>query len=157
MKDTDPKEAYTKAAAYCSRTERCPQDVARQLDKWGIRPAEQACIIDRLTEERFIDEERFCRCFVRDKFRYARWGRIKITYALKTKKLPPAAIEKGLHEIEETEYVQTLQKLLQEKARSLDSGPAYERNGKLIRFALGRGFEMDFITRCLNVDDNEKD
>lgn len=154
MKDMDTQTAYTKAAAYCSRAERCIADVTRQFAKWGVEESERASLIARLAEERFIDERRFCRCFVADKFRYNRWGRIKIALSLKAKGLPQEYIEEALAGIEEQAYECLLRKLLQEKARGLKAASGYERNGKLIRFALARGFEMEAITRCLDTDES---
>lgn len=104
---------------------------------------------------KFIDETRFSRCFVRDKFRYNQWGRIKIMQALRLKNIPDTYCREALAEIEEEEYLCVLRKLLQSKSRSVKAVSDYERNGKLIRFGLSRGFEMNAITRCLHVEEED--
>ena len=61
----------------------------------------------------------------------------------------------ALAEIEEEEYLCVLRKLLQSKSRSVKAVSDYERNGKLIRFGLSHGFEMNAITRCLHVEEED--
>ena len=64
MKPISPAEALNKAAAYCTLCERCISEVSKKLTTWGVPPAEQQRIIDRLQDEGFINEERYCRAFV---------------------------------------------------------------------------------------------
>lgn len=155
MKELTTKEALNKAAACCSGAEYCVSDIRKKLEKWGVGKEEQEEILARLQSERFIDESRFCRSFVRDKFRYNRWGRIRIMQALRLKGIPEELCREALGEIDEEEYARCLRALLQGKARGLKASSDYERNGKLIRFAMGRGFEMDAIKRCLHVDEDD--
>ena len=92
-KPLTPAEALNKAAAYCTLCERCTSEVTSKLTQWGIEPSEQIKIVERLQQEGFIDEERYCRAFVNDKVRFNRWGRIKITASLREKKLPADATQ----------------------------------------------------------------
>jgi RecX family. len=85
MKELTTQEAFNKAAACCSGAEYCLSDIQKKLDKWGLGAAQQKEVLTRLQAEKFIDEARFSRCFVRDKFRYNQWGRIKIMQALRLK------------------------------------------------------------------------
>ena len=92
-KPLTPGEALNKAAAYCTLCERCISEVSAKLTAWGVPHGEQEKIIARLTNEKFIDEERYCRAFVNDKVKFNRWGRIKITAALREKHLPQEYIK----------------------------------------------------------------
>ena len=91
----------------------------------------------------------FCSAFVRDKYRFNQWGRVKICQALRMKKIPADVIAKGLEEVDEREYMEILSGLIEQKRRSVKACTEYERNGKLIRFAVGRGFEMEAVCRCV--------
>ena len=148
------EEAYRKAAACCAASEQCAADIRKRMERWGLDAACQQTVVARLEKEKFIDETRYARCFVRDKFRYNGWGRVKMVQALRLKGISPSCIEKAMDEIEEEEYSRTLQKLLQSKARTLKGGTDYERNGKLVRFGLSRGFEMPLIMRMLHVEED---
>lgn len=154
MKELTVQEAFNAAAARCSGAEYCLSDMRKKLDKWGVGKEQQEEVLARLQAEKFIDEARFGRCFARDKFRHNQWGRIKIMQALRLKGVPEDCCREALAEIEEEEYMRVLHKLLQGKARSIRAASDRERNGKLIRFGLGRGFEMNAVTRCLHVEED---
>ncbi len=106
-----------------------------------------------MINERFIDEERYARYFVRDKFRFNQWGRVKIAFMLKTKKIQPELIRQSLDAIDEDEYQELLGKLLREKTRKTKFINEYDKKGKLYRFAQSRGFENEAIGTALkNID-----
>lgn len=78
---------------------------------------------------------------------------MKIVQALRLKKIPANMISLGLEAIDESEYLSILSGLIEQKKRSVKANTDYERNGKLIRFAIGRGFEMEEILRCVKQVD----
>ena len=156
MKEYTENELRNKAEVYCLAAERCPSEVEAKLQQWGASPETSAHILEHLQKERFVDTARFCRAFVRDKYRFNQWGRMKIIQALRMKQLSSEAMTGGIAEIDEEEYRAILQKLLQQKARSISARNDYERNAKLIRFACGKGFLMEEILPLLpQTDGNE--
>ena len=156
MKEITEQEALSKAAAYCSSAEHCTAEVVAKLDAWGIPAEGQARILARLVQEHYIDEARYARFYIHDKSRFDKWGRNKIAQGLKLKKVPSAVYAGLLDELDEEEYLDGLRTLLAAKRKHVKARTDYERNGKLIRFALGRGYEMDAIRRCLpEADDDE--
>lgn len=150
MKELSEKEALYKAAAYCSASEHCRSDVAEKLEKWGVETEAGKRIIEYLVKEKYIDEERYCRFFVNDKLRYNRWGRNKISQALRQKRISQETITSSLGHIDESEYRAILRELLDRKRKNTKAKSDYELNGKLIRFALGRGFEMEEMRQCID-------
>jgi len=135
MSELTEKEALSKAAAYCSASEHCFSEIIAKLSQWGVAADVQEKIIKRLVDERFIDEERFCRFFVNDKFKFNKWGR------------------KYLNDIDEREYMNTLRSLLASKKKSIHASDDYQSTMKLIRFAVSRGFEMGIIRKCMQLSD----
>ena len=150
-KQLTEQEVLARLAALCSRAEHCTGEMIEKMRRWGVNEDQQERIIAYLVSHKYVDDERYCRFFVRDKMRYNRWGRRKIEQALYVKRVPRDIYAPILDELEVDEYVETLRSLLESKRRTLKSSTAYERNQKLIKFALGRGFEMDVIKKC--VDD----
>ena len=57
--------------------------------------------------------------------------------------------DEEIEEIDEEEYLSILLSLLKKKVRTVKASNDYERNGKLIRFAAGHGYELDAILSCL--------
>lgn len=155
MKEITEGEALHKAAAYCSNCERCTFDVTEKLEAWGIDSAAQKRIIDRLVSEKFIDEERFCRFFINDKFKFNKWGKLKISQALYQKKISSKVSAQYLDQIDEQEYLQILRDLIAAKRRSTSAPNEYQLNMKLIRFAASRGFELEVIHKCIKLSDEE--
>lgn len=129
-------------AALCSVGEHCASEIREKLQRAALPAEEIQRVVDRLTEERYLDTARYCRAFSRDKLRFAHWGRVKIEQALHTKGLPETDIREALDELPADEYVQILKDVLQQKARSLHDKDDYTRRGKLLRFAAGRGFTL---------------
>ena len=105
-------EALNRVAAYCSTAEHCRAEIAEKLQRWGIAYDAIDRIINRLEQEKYIDEERFCRAFVNDKYRFAKWGKVKIAQALQLKKVPYNTCRQFLNEIDEEEYLSILDGLL---------------------------------------------
>jgi regulatory protein len=125
--------------------------VEAKLQGWGAEDEhEQAALIAHLLKERYIDEARYAVAFVRDKYRFNQWGRVKIQQALRMKRIRPEDIAAGLEAIDEEEYLENLRQLINQKRRSVKGASDYERNGKLIRFAIGRGYEMRDIMKFIN-------
>lgn len=152
-KETTEQEAYLQLAALCAQAEHCQQEMRDKMKRWNIDETVQNRIIDRLVKERYIDDERYARAFVKDKIRYNKWGRRKVQQALWQKRINDDIQQCVLDEIDEKEYLDVLRPLLKQKRSSIKADSDYELNQKLVRFALSRGFTFDIIRQCLDVDD----
>ena len=152
-KEMTEQEAYLQLAALCAQAEHCEQEMRDKMRRWELDETVQNRIVDRLIKERYVDDERYARAFVKDKIRYNKWGRRKVQQALWKKRIDADIQQRVLDEIEEKEYLDILRPLLKQKRKSIKAESDYELNQKLVRFALGRGFGFDIIRQCLNVDD----
>jgi regulatory protein len=149
------EELIYKAASYCSTCEHCISEVEAKLIAWGAVDSIREKVIDKLIAENFIDEKRYCLFYVKDKFRLNKWGKIKISFSLKSKGLGRSLIADALEIIDENEYEAMLFELLNSKLGSLKYESEYEKHGKLFRFAQGRGFENNLIERVIRrIDKN---
>ena len=155
-KEMTEQEAYLQLAAICAQAEHCEQEMRDKMKRWELDETVQNRIVDRLTKERYIDNERYARAFVKDKIRYNKWGRRKVQQALWMKRIDNDIQQRVLDEIDEKEYLDVLRPLLKQKRKSIKAESDYEMNQKLVRFALSRGFTFDIIRQCLNVDEIEE-
>jgi len=142
-------ELLHKAASYCSISEHCASDVDAKLKVWEVEKTEREKIIGRLIEDDFINEKRYCKAYVRDKFHLNKWGKIKISIALREKGLSKELIENALNVIDDGEYEELLATLLKSKQQTLKYEFEYEKQGKLFQFAQNHGFENTVIERVL--------
>jgi len=147
------QQALQKLAALCSTAEHCQGEMLEKLRKWEIEEAAQARIMQWLIEQKFVDDERFCRAFVNDKIKYNKWGRRKIEQALWQKRIDSDLARRVLDEVSDDDYLAVLRPLLKSKAKSIKAKDDYEFANKLIRFAAGRGFTFDIIRQCIDHAD----
>jgi regulatory protein len=138
-------EVLEKSRSYCSYSERCEFDVTSKLREWKVDGKLMPKVIEALKDENYIDEMRYARAFAGGKFRIKKWGRNKIRAEFRAKKISDEAIEAGLLEIDEDEYLGTLKKIIdQKKMEYIDSDNFINRN-KIYTFALAKGFEKHLI------------
>lgn len=150
------EEALNRVASYCSAAEHCRAEVNDKLQKWGIDYEAIARILDRLEAEKYIDEERYCRAYIKDKYRFAKWGKMKIAQGLYMKKISSEMAWRFLNEIDEDEYLSILKNLLVAKRKSVHAKDDFELNAKLTRFAMSRGFEIKDIKQCIQVSEEDE-
>lgn len=147
--------AMARIASYCATGEHSRLEVCEKLKRWGLDPKMVEGILQALETGGFIDDERFCRCYVKDKYRLSKWGRLKISQGLSLHRIPTEIVQRYLKEIDEEEYTNILRKLIETKRRSVQGKNEQEKVAKLIRFAASRGFEMRYIKQCLDTSDDD--
>ena len=152
-KEKTEQEAYLQLAAMCAQAEHCEQEMRDKMKRWGIDPDAQDRVVARLVKERYVDNERYARAFVKDKIRYNKWGRRKVMQALWMKRIDDDIQHRVLDEIDDKEYIDVLVPLLKQKRKTIKAKSDYELNQKLVRFALSRGFDFSIIRQCMDVDD----
>jgi regulatory protein len=148
-KQITEQQALSRLMALCARSEHSSGEMLQKMRLWGLDEEAQARVMERLTADRYVDDERFTRAFVNDKIRYNQWGRRKIEQALWAKGVDRSVQQQVLDAVPEKEYLSVLEPLLKSKARSISGRNEFERQMKLIRFAQSRGFSMDEIEKCL--------
>ena len=152
-KEITEQEAFLQLATVCAQAEHCEKEMRDKLKRWGIDESAQNRIIQQLINERYIDDERYARAFIKDKIRYNKWGRHKVQQGLWLKHIDPEIQQRVLDEIDDSEYLDVLRPLLKQKRKTIKAQNDYELNQKLVRFALGRGFTFDIIRQCLDFDE----
>ena len=148
-------EILYKLAAKCSVSEQCLSDIEVKLTKYDLPDEEKTRILHYLVKEKYIDDKRYAEAFVRDKYRFNKWGRIKIAQGLRMKGIDSETINNAMGAIDEDEYLGILRDLIKAKRKSTRGKNDYEINGKIARFAVGRGFEYAAIRQCLGNDIEE--
>ena len=151
------QEAYLTLAAVCAQAEHCQWEMLEKMRRWEVPEEAQARVMQRLVKERYVDDERYARAFVKDKIRYNKWGRRKVDQALWQKHIDENIRKRVLDEVDDDEYLKVLRPLLKQKRKSTKANSDYELNQKLMRFALGRGFTFDIISQCIDVEEEPEE
>lgn len=145
-------EALEKMRHFCAYQDRCFFEVEQKLKLHGVWGETAQNITYKLLEEGFLNEERFVKNYTKSKFKYNNWGRVKIKMHLKQKQISEKLIQIGLAEINEEEYFDKLTSLINKKEPLIKAKNAYEKKIKLIKYAQGKGFEMNIIHTIINTD-----
>jgi regulatory protein len=147
------KEAYDFAARFCSSQERCKAEVIQKLKSFDVPESVISSIIEKLLAEKYLDDKRFAKAFVHDKLRFNKWGRIKLSIALRQKGVEESVANTALKEIDEAAYLDILKEELNKKSKSVKGVNKYEIKKKLFQFALSRGFESYVIQNVLSLEE----
>ena len=121
----------------------------KKLYTWGVWTDEANQIIAELISDNYLNEERFARAFARGKFRIKRWGWKKIERELKQKSVSKYSISLAREEIDPHDYTETLKEVLEKKRPLIKAKSEWERNQKLLRYAVGRGYEFEEVLKFL--------
>lgn len=142
-KPMTPESARLRMADLCARSEQCEQDIRMKLYKGGLSAADAEDVVRFLKSGGFLDNARYARSYVRDKFRLSLWGKQKIRVALMAKRISSADIAAALGEISAHDYKAAVMKLAASKAAGLDLNGenAQKERAKLYRFIVSRGYE----------------
>lgn len=143
------EQALQKLRQYCAYQERSHYEVQQKLWELGVARKEHDEIIAALIEDDYLNEERFALQFAGGKFRMKQWGRKKIYYGLKEKKVSEYCIKKALKAIDDADYHKTLYQVAEKKYDSLKGEQYLVRRKKTQDFLLQRGFEPELISQAI--------
>jgi len=143
------EQAEQKIKHYCAYQERSHFEVREKLYTLGLHKMQVETLLTKLITENYLDEERFAASFARGKFNLKQWGRIKIKYALKLKKVSDYNIKTALKQIDEADYLTVLQKLATEKWALLKGEHYITRQAKTTAFLMQKGFEPQLAQQAV--------
>ena len=146
-----PENAFLRLATMCARCEQAEGDLRRKLHDWGLAQTDASAVIQRLKQERYLNNGRFARAYCRDKLRFNGWGRIKIEYMLRGKGIEQEHIDAALGEIDEQQYADILHEVLAAKTKTLSGKPQEQARAALMRFAASRGFEPALVFPAVSL------
>ena len=148
-KPLTPDQVLDKMAKYCAYQERCVKDVTEKLKTFDISPKDKEEILNYLLDNRFVDNERFTKAFVRGKINQSGWGLNKIRFHLIQKGIDKDLIDEALSQSDEEVYRRRLVEVLKTKAKTVKAENDFERNRKLAAYAMQRGFEAGLVWEVL--------
>jgi regulatory protein len=145
--------AINKGMSLCAGREYCYSEIRQKLISWGVKNEDFEKILKILSDGKFIDEERYAIAFTKDKFRYNKWGKIKIGSALKMKRIPDEKINIALNTIDGDEYLDVLRNIIEKQKRTVKAKNQYDLKGKILRHALSKGFESRLVYDLLKIEE----
>ena len=125
------EQVLDKMAKYCAYQERCVKDVRDKLKNFDIPEEEKTKILDYLLDNRFVNDERYAKAFVRGKVNQSGWGINKIRFHLMQKGIDKDIIDEALGQTDEEVYRQRLIDILKTKSKTIKADSDFEKKRKL--------------------------
>ena len=144
-----PDQVLDKMAKYCAYQERCVKDVKEKIKSFDLLQEEKDKILDYLLDNRFVNDERFAKSFVRGKVNQSGWGLNKIRFHLMQKGIAKELIDEALGQTDEEVYRQRLIDILKTKSKTVKAASDFEKKRKLAAYAMQKGFEGNLIWEVL--------
>ena len=148
-KPLTPDLVLDKMAKYCAYQERCVKEVRDKLKTFDIAEEDKTKILDYLLDNRFVNDERYAKAFVRGKVNQSGWGINKIRFHLIQKGIDKDIIDEALEQTDEEAYRQRLIEILKTKAKTIKAASDFEKKRKLAAYAMQKGFEGSLVWETL--------
>jgi regulatory protein len=146
---SDQRQALlNKARHFCDYQERCVHEVHEKLLSMEAEKADISAIIKILEAENLLNEGRYARAFAKGKLRSNKWGKNKIKAALQIKRIKPELIQKALEEIDEGEYLEILNQIIENK--QVKAPNERMEKAKKAQYAIQKGFESGLVWEVVN-------
>jgi len=136
-------------ARYCAYQERCTSEIKQKMKDLLVAETDQALYLSWLSENNYLNEARFVEIFVRSKFNQKNWGRNKIMFELKKRSIPESMLINAWEDLDETEYIEKLKKIILKKKAEIKTGTNQQKYQKCYAFALSKGYESSLIVAHL--------
>ena len=144
----EEKLILEKIKSYCEYQERCTKEVRKKLYNLKTSTESTEKIISFLTNNEFLNDERFVKFFIQGKLRIKKWGKIKLKYELKSRGINHQIIETSIKNISDDEYISYFEEFSSNKIKFL-KGTIDQKKRSFINYFTYRGWENDLIYQKL--------
>ena len=145
------KKNLLKIEKFCSTQERCIFDIIKKLNSWEVKN-DQNLIIEHLTKNNFLNEQRFSNTFSSGKFNIKKWGKNKISFELKKRNIKSVIIKNSLEEIDNEQYLTTIKELINKKYRIINEKDVFKKKSKTVQYLYQKGYETSLVWELLNKE-----
>ena len=120
-------------------------DALRLMQNWGVDPSARQGVLQRLIDDKFIDDRRYAEAFVRDKMRFSGWGVFKLRAALRNKGISTDIVEDVLRMLDSNNMTDRLRERLERKMRTTKYTTRYDLKSKLMRCGASLGYDFESV------------
>lgn len=144
------EQALSSLMALCAKAEKSSGDARRLMSRWRVDPSEQERVLERLIDERFIDDQRYASLFTREKSRLNGWGIYKIRAELQRKGIAKEIIDEEIEGLDSDKMQERLVELLTKRRRTTKYTTPYQLRDKLIRYGASLGYNFSMVNDAVS-------
>ena len=148
--DTHLVEYYNACIKYISVRIRSTKEIFDYLKKKNVEEEDIEEIIKKLTKEKFLDDNHFCECFIKDKLNFTTMGEYKIINELKKHNIASDIISNYSYLWDRDVMIPKIEKLVDKQMISNKKLDKYKLRNKIYYYLLNQGFSSDVVTHVLN-------
>ena len=140
-----PEQALNALMRLASRSEKSSGDAMRLMRNWDVEPSARAGVLQKLIDNKFIDDRRYAEAFVRDKMRFSGWGAFKLRSALHAKGIAGEIVDEVLRSLDSDNMTERLRDRLERKMRTVKFASRYDLKSKLMRYGASLGYDFESV------------
>ncbi len=140
-----PEQALAALMRLAARSEKSSGDAMRLMRNWDVEPSARAGVLQKLIENKFIDDRRYAEAFVRDKMRFSGWGAFKLRSALHAKGIAGEIVDEVLRSLDSDNMTERLRDRLERKMRTVKFASRYDLKSKLMRYGASLGYDFESV------------
>lgn len=146
-----PEQALAALMRLAARSEKSSGDALRLMQNWGVDPSARQGVLQRLIDDKFIDDRRYAEAFVRDKMRFSGWGVFKLRAALRNKGISTDIVEDVLRMLDSNNMTDRLRERLERKMRTTKYTTRYDLKTKLMRYGASLGYDFESVSDVVDT------
>ena len=148
--DTNLVGYYNACLKYISVRIRSVKEIRDYLKKKSVEDEDIDVIVQRLLNEKFLNDERFCECFIKDKLNFTTMGEYKIINELKKYDIGNDIINKYSYLWDRDIMIPRIEKLVDKQISSNKKLDNYKLRNKVYYYLLNQGYSSDTVVSVLN-------
>ena len=146
-----PEQALAALMRLAARSEKSSGDAMRLMQNWGVEPSARCGVLQKLIDNKFIDDRRYAEAFVRDKMRFSGWGTFKLRAALRNKGIAVEIVNEVLGGLDGGDMSERLRERLERKMRTVKYASRYELKTKLMRYGASLGYDFESVAEVVDA------
>lgn len=150
LTDSKTQEHYNACIKYIAVRIRSTKEIIDYLKRKNVEEEDIYYIVEKLTKEKFLDDNHFCECFIKDKLRFTTMGEHKIIYELKKHNISSNIIENNCYLISNDILTEKIDKIITKQINSNRKLDKAKLRNKLYNHLLNAGYSSYLIVERLN-------
>lgn len=150
LKSEEKISVYNYGIYILSKSAKCESELRLKMKNKGFEPQLIDNVINKLKEQKYLDDERYCEMFINDKINISKYGMRKIKEMLYFKGIDKEIIEEKLKDISREDEEERAYLLAVKKNNTIKEEDARKKYAKLSNYLLGKGFEYDIVKRIVS-------
>lgn len=149
--ESNTQEYYNACIKYIGLRIRSVKEIRDYLKRKNVDGEDIEYIIDKLIKDKYLDDNHFCECFIKDKLKFTTMGEHKIIYELKKHNISEEIINQNKHLIIKDILIEKIDKMITKQISSNHKLDKQKLRNKLYNYLLASGYTSSLIVERLNI------